>query len=434
MNYAIPKGVFDILPHENNPENEWREIHRYEYLLQQLTELAKAYGFEEIATPIFEKTELFSRSIGEGTDIVNKEMYTFDDKGGRSMTLRPEGTAAVMRSYIENQMHQSSYCQKLFYKGPMFRYERQQAGRYRQFYQFGAEIVGLPSPQYDVEIIDFLHTLFQRLGIKDLTIHINSIGNKECRASHKKDLVKFLMPHKTHLSDDSKQRLEKNPLRILDSKNAKDQEIVSNAPSILSHLEDSSREHFEEVQKWLKILKIPFTVNDRLVRGLDYYNRTVFEVVSGSLGAQNTIAAGGRYDYLLKDLKGPDLPAVGFAAGLERILQTMCAQKCAFPNKPVPVLLLIPLGEPAYQICFQLLKELRLHMIPAEMDYSGKKLKNVMKYAHKKEIPFVTVVGEEEIEKETLNLKHMESGKDESVLLDQLILTMKNKLHDVKLS
>lgn len=431
MNYSIPKGVFDILPHENKPENQWREVHRYAYLIEQMTELARVYGFEEILTPIFEKTDLFTRSIGDATDIVNKEMYTFEDKGGRSLSLRPEGTAAVMRSFIENQMQQSSYCQKLFYKGPMFRYERQQAGRYRQFYQFGAEIVGLPSAQYDVEIIDFLYTLFQRLGLKDLNIYINSIGNKDCRIRYRNSLVDYLKPFKNELSEDSQKRLEKNPLRILDSKNKSDQKILEKAPSILEDLEASSKEHFEEVQKWLKILKIPYIVNTNLVRGLDYYNRTVFEVVSGDLGAQDTIAAGGRYDYLLQDLKGPDLPAVGFAAGLERILQTMQAQKCSFPEKPIPLILLIPLGEVSHQVCFKLLKEMRQHSISCEMDYSLKKLKSIMKYADKKQIPYVSIIGEEELNKETITLKHMESGKEEVVALDQLTLTMKNKLHDV---
>ena len=434
MSYSIPKGVFDIIPNEEKSENKWREIHRWEYLLGELFELARAYGFEEISTPIFEKTELFSRTIGSETDIVNKEMYTFDDKGGRSLSLRPENTASVMRAFIEKQMAQSSYCHKFFYTGPMFRYERQQAGRYRQFHQFGAEIVGLPSPQLDVEIIDFVYTLFQRLGLQNLTIYINSIGNKECRATYRKALIEYLTPHRGSLSEDSQTRLEKNPLRILDSKNQADQKIVADAPRLIDYLEESSLEHFHEVQKWLKILKIPYVVSDKLVRGLDYYNRSVFEVVSGDLGAQNTIAAGGRYDYLLKDLKGPDLPAVGFAAGLERILQTMDAQKCSFPQKPVPLLLLVPLGEPATQICFQLLKELRLHNIPSEVDYSEKKLKNIMRYADKKNITYVTIVGEEELGEENLKLKHMSSGQTEEVKLDQLILTMKNKLHDAKLS
>lgn len=433
MNYSIPKGVFDILPHEEKHEDQWKESHRWRHILDEAITLAKCYGFEEIVTPIFEKTELFNR-IGEETDIVNKEMYTFQDKGGRSMTLRPEGTVSVMRSYIENQLQQSSYCHKFFYTGPMFRYERQQAGRYRQFYQFGVEIIGLPSPELEVELIDFIYTLFQRLGLQNLNICINSIGNKECRANYRQALVNYLTYHKEKLSEDSQLRLEKNPLRVLDSKHPEDQKIVASAPSILDYLEESSREHFEKVKKWLRILKIPFTVSDKLVRGLDYYNRTVFEVVSGDLGAQNTLAGGGRYDSLVKDLGGPDTPAVGFAMGIERVLHTMIKQQCSFPHKPVPFLLLIPLGELANQVAFQLLKELRLKNIAAELDPSEKKLKNILRYADKKEITYIAIIGEDELKNETIQLKHMKSGEEEAVKLDQFILTIKNKLHDAKLS
>ncbi len=428
MNYSIPKGTFDLLPQQDKEENQWKEIHRWNYLRAQIFELAHNYGFEEIVTPIFEATELFTRSIGDSSDIVSKEMYTFLDKGERSMTLRPEGTAPAMRAFIESQMHQGSYCHKLCYTGPMFRYERQQAGRYRQFYQFGAEIIGLPSAQLDVELIDFLYALFQRLGLQNLTIHINSIGNKECRQNHRNALIDYLKPHFNSLSLESQKRFETNPLRILDSKNLEDQKIVIGAPSILDYLEEESKEHFEEVKKWLRLLNIPFVINDKLVRGLDYYNRTVFEVVSGDLGAQNTIAAGGRYDYLIKDLGGPELPAVGFAIGIERVLQTMIAQSCSFPSRPVPLVLLIPLGEPSLQVCFQLLKQLRNHNIPAEMDYSFKKLKNILKYADKKNIPYVTILGEDELKNETVILKHMITSQEEPVKLDQFILTLKNKL------
>ncbi len=430
MSVSIPKGVFDILPNEEKPENQWKESHRYHYLLQQLYDLSLVYGFEEISTPIFEKTELFARGIGEETDIVNKEMYTFQDKGKRMMTLRPEGTAAVMRSLIEKKLYNTLPCQKLFYTGPMFRYERQQAGRYRQFHQYGAEIVGQSSPQLDVELIDFIYTLFQRLGLKNLNIYINSIGDQECRSHYRKALVNYLLPHKEKLSADSQRRLETNPLRILDSKNQEDREIIKNAPTIYDYLEEDSRQHFEEVKKWLSILNIPYVVDPLLVRGLDYYNRTVFEIVSGDLGAQDTIAAGGRYDYLTQDLGGPKLPAVGFATGLERILRAMHAQQCSVPAKPTPQLLLIPLGEPSMQVCFQLIKQLRLQNIPAEMDACSKKLKSILKYADKRNIPWVSIIGENELKSEKLTLKHMESGREETILMDQLILTMKNKHHD----
>ncbi len=428
MTYSIPKGVFDIFPTENKPEDQWKEVHHWQHVLEVMRRLSSEYGFEEIVTPIFEKTELFTRSIGEGTDIVSKEMYTFLDKGKRSLTLRPEGTAPVVRAFLDRKLYNESYCHKLFYLGPMFRYERQQAGRYRQFYQYGAEVLGVSSPEQDVEIIDLLCTLFQNLGIQNLTIHLNSIGNKECRKRYRDALVAYLTPHKEKLSPESQKRLEVNPLRILDSKNKGDQNVLEDSPSILDYLEEDSKEHFEEVQKWLRIFKIPFKVNPRLVRGLDYYNKTVFEVVCGDLGAQDSLAAGGRYDSLTKSLGGPELPAIGFALGLERVLQVMHTQKCSFKPRPVPQILLVPLGEPSKEVCFELLKQLRLHNIPSEMDFSLKKLKHIMKYADKKKVTYVSVIGEDELLNEEIKLKHMITGTEETIPLDQLILTLVNKV------
>lgn len=431
MSFSIPKGVFDIFPTEPKAQDKWKEIHRYQHLEKILIDLSHRYGFEQVSTPIFEKTDLFSRGIGTGTDIVSKEMYTFEDKAGRSLTLRPEGTAPVMRAFLERNLQNESYCHKLYYLGPMFRYERQQAGRYRQFHQYGAEVIGLDSPKQDVEVIDLLCSFFQHLGLDNLTIHINSIGGKECRETYRAALVKALTPHKEKLSEESQKRLEVNPLRILDSKNKTDQALLKDAPSILDYLEEDARAHFEEVQKWLTLFKIPFVVSDKLVRGLDYYNNTVFEVVCGDLGAHDTLAAGGRYDYLTEDLGGPKLPAVGFAMGLERILQVMHAQKCSFTPRKVPQILLIPLGEIAKEVCFELVRQLRFHKIPAEMDFSDKKLKAIMKYADKREIPYISIIGEEELKAEQIKLKNMVSGHEETLPIDQLLLTLTNKLnHD----
>lgn len=427
MSYTLPKGVFDIFPSENRPEDQWKEVHRWQHVIEIIRNLSLDYGFEEIVTPIFEKTELFTRSIGQGTDIVSKEMYTFEDKGQRSLTLRPEGTVPTLRAFLERKLYNEAYCHKLFYIGPMFRYERQQAGRYRQFFQWGAEVIGLDSPEQDVEIIDLIYTFFQNLGLHNVTLHLNSIGNQECRKNYREALVEFLTPHKEKLSPESQKRLEMNPLRILDSKNSEDQSLLKEAPSILDYLEEDSKAHFEEVQRWLRIFKIPFKINPKLVRGLDYYNRTVFEVVCGDLGAQDTLAAGGRYDYLTLDLNGPQLPAIGFALGIERILQVMHAQKCSFKPRGVPKILLIPIGEPAKEICFELVKQLRLHKIPSEMDFSQKKLKQIMKYADKKQIAHIAVIGEEELLKEEIKIKNMVSGKEECVPFDQLILTLINK-------
>ena len=421
MTYSIPKGVFDLLPSPAQPSEQWKKIHKWQFLFEKMRKLSKEYGFEEIQTPIFEKTELFLRSIGQETDIVSKEMYTFLDKAERSLTLRPECTASVMRAFIEKKLYNESYLHKLFYLGPMFRYERQQAGRYRQFYQFGVEIIGNECAEQDAELLDFLATFFQSLKIKNLVIHLNSIGNEQCRIDFREALVRYLTPFKDKLSVESQKRLEKNPLRILDTKNKEDQKILENAPCILHFLEPDSKEHFEQLQKWLQIFKIPYVVNPKLVRGLDYYNRTVFEIVCGELGAQDTLAAGGRYDSLVKNMGGPATPAVGFALGIERLIQVMDAQNCPLGERLNPKILFIPLGEPAKEVCFELLKQARLHHLPSEMDFSGKKLKQVMKYAHKREIPFVCILGEDELSQGQIKVKNMDSGHEEQLCVESWI-------------
>ncbi len=426
MSYTIPKGVFDLFPFSCKPTDTWKEIHKCQYLQYKMKEISHAYGFEEIVTPIFEKTELFARSIGQETDIVSKEMYTFTDRANRSMTLRPEGTASVMRALIEKKLYHDQSFHKFFYTGPMFRYERQQAGRYRQFYQFGVELIGLDCPEQDVELLDFLHTFFSSLGLQNLTLYINSLGNESCRQNYRRALLEYLTPQKNKLSPESQKRLAHNPLRILDSKNKDDQKILEKAPSILDYLEEDSKIHFETVQKWLKIFKIPFKINTHLVRGLDYYNRTVFEVVCGNLGAQDTLAAGGRYDRLVHQLGGPELPAVGFALGFERLLQIMDAQHCSYRPPNVPLVFIIPLGELAKEVGFEWLKQIRLNHMSAEMDLSGKKLKQLMKYADKRQIPYVLILGEDELQKEEVKLKHMLTGEEQAVALDQLLLTLKN--------
>lgn len=426
MNYSIPKGVFDILPSCTKEEDAWKMSHKWQHIFETARHLCHLYGFEEMMTPIFEKTELFARSIGEETDIISKEMYTFTDKGNRSMTLRPEGTAPSIRAFIEKKLFNENYAHKLFYLGPMFRYERQQAGRYRQFYQLGVEAIGTNDPEQDVEILDFLMAFFKTLGLGGLTLYINSIGNQECRKAYRSALVKYLTPLHNQLSTESQHRLKVNPLRILDSKSKEDQKILENAPSILDYLEEDSKVHFEKVLHHLKVFNIPFVVNDRLVRGLDYYNRTVFEIVCGDLGAHDTLAAGGRYDQLIKTLGGPDLPAVGFAMGIERLIQTMMSQKCSFKPQPKPEVLLIPMGAAAQEVCFELTRELRFYQVPAEMDFSGKKLKQIMKYADKKKVTYVCIVGEDELQKETLTLREMSTGDETPIALDQFVRTLIN--------
>ncbi|MCP5469654.1 MAG: histidine--tRNA ligase [Chlamydiales bacterium] len=417
MNYRIPKGVFDILPDD---EEMWRSSHLWRYVESVVREIADTFGYREIRTPLFETTELFQRGIGTTTDIVTKEMYTFHDRANRSMTLRPEGTAPVMRAFIEKHLEG---VHKLFYLAPMFRYERQQAGRYRQHHQFGVEAVGVSSPFQDVEVIELLHTLYTRLGLRNLTLHVNSIGDLETRKKFRHALKAYLKPHFNELSTESQQRYETNPLRILDSKNANDKKILEEAPSILDFLEGAAKEHFDGV---LSLLTIPFEVNPRLVRGLDYYNNTVFEITAGELGAQNSIGGGGRYDGLMKQLGGADLPAFGFGTGLERIIQTCLAQGVTLPKKPATALLLIPLGEEAKRVCFKKVASLRTKGIAAEMDFTGKKLKQVMRYADRSGTRFVAVIGEEELQKNNFELKEMESGKVEKLTFEKLEKRLKD--------
>lgn len=408
MKLTAAPGVFDIVPMET--KEPWRCSHLWNYLENIIRQTTTAYGFQEIRTPIFERTELFHRGVGETSDIVSKEMYTFQDKGDRSMSLRPEGTAPAMRSFIEHQMHNLAPVHKLFYIGPMFRYERAQAGRYRQHHQFGAEVIGNASAEQDVELIDMLYTLYQRLGLKKLQVGINTIGDVECRLKFRKALQDYLRSSYDSLSADSQARFETNPLRILDSKDAKDREIIADAPSILDFLNEESTDHFNEVKKLLNVLKIPFEVNPKLVRGLDYYNKTVFEITAGELGAQNSIAGGGRYDGLLKTLGGADLPAIGFGTGLERVIQTMIKQEVFLPKPFAPTLFIIALGAKARESCFSLVHELRQYGIPSEMDFSNKKVNKLMQYANQIQASYVAVVGDNELEKDEIEIKDMSTG------------------------
>lgn len=417
MSISSPPGVFDLYP---QAKEEWKNTHLWIYIENIIRQLARDYGYQEIRTPIFERTELFQRGVGATSDIVSKEMYTFQDKGERWMSLRPEGTAPVMRALIEQQLFQETTQHKLYYIAPMFRYERTQAGRYRQHHQFGAEAIGNGSPEQDVELIDMLHTFYQRLGLKNIQLLLNSIGDTECRISYRKKLQEYLHPFYKELSPESQERFETNPLRILDSKNVQDQALLKNAPRMLDLLSQESKEHFHRVQELLKQLKIPFVITPTLVRGLDYYNRTVFEFTAGELGAQNSIGAGGRYDGLIKLLHGPDLPAIGFGAGIERILQTLLKQAGHFPPAPVPLLYVIPLGEEAKNFSFTLVHQLRQQGIAAQMDFSQKKLAKSVQHAHQKGATYVAVIGENELKNGVCELKEMRTGKTSTIKIDQL--------------
>lgn len=425
MKYRIAKGVFDILPYESEPQSEWRRSHLWNFIENKARALAELYALREVRTPLFESSDLFSRSIGEETDIVTKEMYTFQDLGKRSLTLRPEGTAPVMRAFIEKHLDQVAQKHKFFYLAPMFRYERQQAGRYRQHHQFGVEVIGESSPMQDVEVMEILYRFYQELGLKELTLYLNCLGSTECRTRFRVALKKYLRPHFLDLSEDSQRRFEQNPLRILDSKEPEDIEILKNAPSILDYLDETSKSHFEAVQKGLELSKIPFILNTRLVRGLDYYNHTVFEITSGALGAQNSLGGGGRYDALIEQLGGPSLPAVGFGTGLERVLQACLNQNVELPEPPTVKIQLLPMGENATQVCLELAKTLREAGISADVEWKERKLKASLKTAAALKIPYVGIIGDKEVEETTCSLKNMQQGSSENIPLNKLVDRLK---------
>jgi histidyl-tRNA synthetase len=430
MEYTIPKGVFDILPEEPEAADKWRNTAHWLFLEDVMRKCAADYGYKEIRTPLFERTELFVRGVGESSDIVTKEMYTFLDKAERSMTLRPEGTASVMRAFVEKRLDQQPGLHKFYYIGPMFRYERPQAGRYRQHHQFGAEAIGVGKPEQDVELIDLLCELYRRLGMKNFTVMINSVGDESTREPYKKALMAYLQPHFDQLSEDSKVRFTKNVLRILDSKDPKDQQLLKSAPSILDYLSDEAKDHFETVKTLLGKVGISYEVNAKLVRGLDYYSKTVFEVVASELGAQNTLGGGGRYDGLIPTLGGPHMPSVGFATGIERILQTMVGQSLPFPKPHRPRIFFIPLGEASMQYCFDLLCKLRHEKIAADIDLSGKKVQHGLQLANALQAEFSVVIGDRELEEGQVELKHMASRETNKIPLSQLITTLK-KSHAV---
>ncbi len=425
MEYTAPKGVFDIVPTESREEDLWRESCRWNYLESVLRKTAGDYGYNEVRTPIFEKTELFVRGVGESSDIVSKEMYTFLDRAERSMTLRPEGTAPVIRSFIENRLYQQPGLHKYFYIGPMFRYERQQAGRYRQHHQFGAESIGIGTPEQDVEMIDLMCEIYRRLGLRNLNVMINSVGDLESRTRFKTALTAFLTPHYEQLSAESKVRFSKNILRILDSKDPQDQALLKEAPTIHDHLTPHAKQHFERILHLLDALKLPYTINSKLVRGLDYYNLTVFEITSGELGAQNSIGGGGRYDGLIHSIGGPEMPSVGFATGIERILQTMLKQQAHFPPSPHPQLLLIPIGEPSLSFAFQLVSQLRQTGISAEIDLSRKKLQHGLQLANHLKATYCLIIGEEELANQTGKLKNMATREQIDIAFGSLASKLK---------
>ena len=404
-----PKGTKDILPEES---------YKWQYVEKTVRDLARTFGAKEIRTPTFEHTEVFSRGVGEGSDIVNKEMYTFLDKGGRSITLKPEGTAGVARSFIENGMMNTALPVKLYYITSCFRYERPQAGRLREFHQFGVEFIGSKEADIDAEVILLGKTLFDKLGVKGITLYLNSIGCKECRKNYEDALIKYLEEKKDELCDLCKERLAKNPLRVLDCKNDHCKELTKNAPKILDYICDDCSDHFNKVQKLLTLAGVEFKINPSIVRGLDYYTKTVFEFVSENIGSQGTVMGGGRYDGLIEQLGGAKAPGIGFAMGIERLLLLMDNTGVEIPNSDSVKIYFAPMGEKEYEKAFEIASALRLSGVNAEIDHMARGIKAQFKYADKIKAKLVGVLGSSELESGVLKIKNMADGSEEDVKLE----------------
>lgn len=411
-----PRGTADLLPNETRKWQYVEEIARMTFA---------DYQFQEVRTPMFESYDLFSRSVGETSDIVSKEMYDFYDKGDRHVALRPEGTAPVVRAYVENKLfgpeHTKPY--KVYYMGPMFRYERPKNGRMRQFHQLGVEAFGSENPATDVEVMALAMSLFDQLGLKHLKLVINSLGDIESRIAHKEALLAYLTPHFDELSEDSKRRFEKNPLRILDSKDAKDIEIVEAAPSILDYLNEASKTYFETIKTMLEALDIPYEVDATMVRGLDYYNHTIFEIMSDAPafgGTATTICAGGRYNGLVEELGGPSTPGFGFGLGVERLLMVLDTENVEIPDLHEVEVYVMGLGEATNIESLKLVQAARDAGLSAERDYLNRKMKGQFKAVDKLGAKTVLIIGEDELEKGVARFKVLATGKEVEVPLEEI--------------
>ncbi|WP_144547785.1 histidine--tRNA ligase [Bacillus sp. X1(2014)] len=415
MSISIPRGTQDILP---------GEVEKWQLIEAKARELCEKYQYKEIRTPIFEHTDLFSRGVGDSTDIVQKEMYTFEDRGKRSLTLRPEGTAAVVRSFVEKKMFGlANQPVKLYYMGPMFRYERPQAGRFRQFVQFGIEALGSNDPAIDAEVISLAMNLYKEMGLKKLKLIINSLGDKESRSAHRNALVDHFKPRIGEFCHDCQNRLEKNPLRILDCKQDREHELMLTAPSILEFLNDFSKDYFEKLQKYLTQLDIPFEVDANLVRGLDYYNHTAFEIMSNAegFGAITTLCGGGRYNGLAEEIGGPETPGIGFALSIERFIAALEAEGIELAVNEGIDCYLAALGEEAKDYTVGLLQQLRRAGFSAERDYLDRKIKAQFKAADRLKAKFVAVLGDEELKNNKINVKNMATGEQVEIDLATFI-------------
>ncbi len=411
-----PRGTRDVLPSES---------YRWQYLEAKMREAAAEAGFREIRTPVFEHTELFLRGVGDTTDIVQKEMYTFKDKGERSITLKPEGTAGAVRAFLESNMYADPLPAKLYYlAAPVFRYEAPQAGRLREHHQFGLECFGAKEATADAELILLAYRLLSKLGIQNLSVHINSIGCPECRPKYNKALKEFLHEHTAELCEDCRSRMDRNPLRVLDCKKEKCQLVVRNAPQLLDWLDDECKAHFDELKSCLTLAGIPYQVNPKIVRGLDYYTRTVFELITTTKDGKLTVCGGGRYDHLVKELGGPDIPAVGFGMGMERVLMLLQSENIEFPVPRLMDVFVTYMGDHRTE-AFALVQALRADGIRSDMDHCGRSLKAQFKFANKLHSAVCATIGDDEAQQQMARLKFMEDGREETVPLSKVSETVK---------
>jgi len=410
------RGFNDILPNE---------IGKWQFVEETAREVFEGFGFSEIRIPIIERTELFSRGIGEATDIVEKEMYTFTDRSGNSLTLRPEATASMARAYLEHQIYSFDPVAKLYCIGPMFRYERPQKGRYRQFYQIDAEVFGVENPMVDAEVIIMLIHFLKKVGLENLELQINTLGCRDCRPKYREELRKFLATKSFQLCEDCQRRLQTNPLRIFDCKVESCQEAIVDAPKVVDFIDGECQKHFDKVKGYLEMAGLSYILNPRMVRGLDYYTRTAFEVVSYQLGSQNAVTGGGRYDNLFQEIGGLDVPGIGFAIGMERLISLLPKEKEFIQY---PHLFLAALGEEAYGEAYRLINQLHLEGIRAELDYEAKSLKSQMRRADKLKVQYVLILGEEELKRGKAVLRNMTDKSQEEILINNLLETLKSKI------
>ena len=415
-----PRGTKDILP---------KEVYKWNYVENKFREICALYGYEEIRTPIFEHTEVFARSVGDTTDVVQKEMYSFTDRGDRQLSLKPEGTAGVIRSFIENKMYADTQPTKLYYITPCFRYERPQAGRQRQFHQFGIEVLGSDGPSVDAEVISLAVQFFNEMGLKNLSVNINSVGCPTCREEYNRKLKEYLDKKVDVLCETCLERKDKNPMRVIDCKNPHCKENLQDIPFMIDHLCEDCKDHFDKLQTYLKEMDINYVVDKTIVRGLDYYKKTAFEIISNDIGSQSTVCGGGRYDGLVEMLGGPKgISGIGFALGAERLLLTLENNNIEIENPKSTDIYIATIGDAAKTKSFKLIKDLRTNHISADNDHLDKSLKAQFKYSDKLNAKYTVVIGDDELANDTATLKNMKTSEQTTIKLSELVDELKKRL------